>query len=144
VAALPSDYLGYSRVTYTGSPRIDLEYISPNIFQTSYPTSPTGVPSQFTIEGANLKVGPSNDTALDFLYFQRTAAVSSSLNWLYTNHPDAYLFGSLCEANAFNKGQAFESASLWKSRRDEIFGEIATLDFNERQGMTMRVAGVTP
>jgi hypothetical protein len=26
------------------------------------------------------------------------------LNWLYTNHPDAYLFGTLCEMNAFNKG----------------------------------------
>lgn len=142
VVALPSDYLGYVRVTYTGSPRIDLDYISPNIFQTSYPTSPTGVPSQFTIEGANLKVGPSNDTALDFLYFQRTAAISTTLNWLYSTHPDAYLFGTLTEANAFDK--AVDVAGLWKARRDEVFDEITRLDFNERQGMTMRVSGVTP
>jgi hypothetical protein len=84
------------------------------------------------------------DTPLTFDYFQRTPALSSALNWLYTNHPDAYLFGSLCEANAFNKGQAFQDASLWKTRRDEIFQEIFMLDFNERQGMAIRIMGNTP
>jgi hypothetical protein len=86
----------------------------------------------------------SDDTALTFDYFQKTPALSGALNWLYTNHPDAYLFGSLCEANAFNKGQAFDAASLWKTRRDEVFNEIAMLDFNERQGMAIRVLGITP
>jgi hypothetical protein len=143
VATIPSDYLGYRRVTWTGSPIHELNYVAPPIYS-SYLNLVTGVPISFTIEGSNLRVAPSDDTALTFDYFQKTTALSSALNWLYTNHPDAYLFGTLCEMNAFNKGQAFEAASLWKTRRDEVFNEIAMLDFNERQGMAVRIMGITP
>jgi hypothetical protein len=144
VATVPSDYLGYRRVTWTGSPISELSYVTPTMYATYLNSPVASPPLVFTIEGSNLRVAPSDDTALTFDYFQRNAAVSGTLNWLYTNHPDAYLFGSLCEANAFNKGKAFDSASLWKQRRDEVFQEIAMLDFNERQNMAVRVIGVTP
>lgn len=143
VATLPTDYLGQRRVTWTGSPIHELTYVAPPVYS-GYLESGSGTPSVFTIEGASLKVAPSDDTALTFEYYQKTAAVSGALNWLYTAHPDAYLFGSLCEANAFNKGKAFESASLWKSRRDEVFDEIALSDFRDRPMGTVRVMGNTP
>lgn len=142
VATIPSDYLGHRRVTWTGSPRIELTYLSPPVFQYEWPVQISGTPSAYTIEGSNLRVMASDDSALDFDYYQRTAAVSGTLNWLFTNHPDAYLFGSLCEANAFNKD--VDPAGLWKARRDEVFDEISRLDFNERSGMTMRLIGTTP
>src|SRR3954470_13082903 len=85
VVALPSDYLGYTRVTWTGQPRVDLNYVAPTIFQSNFPSQPSGIPCDFTIEGANLKVMPASDTALEFVYFQRTAAVASALAWLYSN-----------------------------------------------------------
>jgi hypothetical protein len=145
VATLPTDYLGFRRVTWTGSPNHDLSYVAPSTWSSEYPAdSGKDIPILFTIEGTNLRVAPVDSTALTFDYFQRTPALSGALNWLYTNHPDAYLFGSLCEANSFNKGNAFPAASLWKNRRDEVFQEIAMLDFNERQGMAVRVMGVTP
>ena len=142
VATLPSDYLGYRRVTWTGQPRTELSYVAPSFFQWEYPTQPSGTPSIFTIEGSSLRLMPQSDTALEFDYFQRTPALSSALNWLYTNHPDAYLFGTLAEANAFMKDA--DKAGLWKARRDEVFEEIKLLDFNERQGLSMRVMGITP
>lgn len=142
VATIPSDYLGYQRVTWTGQPRTDLDYVSPTILQTDWPTQPSGVPSVFTIEGSSLRVMPLDSTPLEFVYFQRTAAVSAGLNWLFTNHPDAYLFGALCEATMFNR--ALDQGGAWKARRDEVFQEIAMLDFNERQGMSMRIVGPTP
>lgn len=141
VATIPTDYLGYRRVTWTGSPIHGLEYVAPPLYA-AYLESGSGMPTVFTIEGSNLRVAPSSDTALTFDYFQKTAAVSGSLNWLFTNHPDAYLFGSLCEANAFNKN--VDAAGLWKARRDEVFDEIMKLDFNERQGMSVRTIGITP
>jgi hypothetical protein len=141
VATIPDDYLGHRRVTWTGTPTRDLSYVAPPIYS-AYLDSGAGAPSVFTIEGSNLRVAPSDDTSLTFDYFARTAALESSLNWLYTNHFDAYLFGSLCEANAFNKD--VDPAGLWKARRDEVFDEIAKLDFNERQGMAVRVFGITP
>lgn len=141
VATIPSDYLGHRRVTWTGSPVHDLDYVAPPIYS-GYIDAGSGTPTAFTIEGSNLRVAPTSDTDLTFTYVQRTPAVEGSLNWLYTNHFDAYLFGSLAEANAFNKD--IDPAGLWKARRDEVFGEISALDFNERQGMAMRVMGHTP
>lgn len=141
VATVPTDYLGYRRVTWTGSPIHDLDYVAPPIYA-GYLESGSGTPTVFTIEGSNLRVAPSDDTALTFDYFARTAAVSGSLNWLYTNHFDAYLAGTLAQANAFNK--EFDQAGIWKGRMDEIFDQIAKLDFNERQGMAVRVVGRTP
>lgn len=141
VATIPTDYLGHRRVTWTGSPIHDLSYVAPPIYS-GYLDAGTGIPTVFTIEGSSLRVAPSDDTDLTFDYYARTAAVSGSLNWLFTKHPDAYLFGSLCEANAFNKD--VDAAGLWKARRDEIFDEISKLDFNERQGMAIRVYGQTP
>jgi hypothetical protein len=143
VATLPSDYLGYRRVTWTGSPNHDLDYVAPNVWSTLYPADiGASIPVVFTIEGSKLRVAPSDDTSLTFDYFQRTPALSAGLNWLYTNHPDAYLFGSLAEATMFNR--ALDQAGAWKARRDEVFQEIAMLDFNERQGMAVRVVGCTP
>lgn len=141
VATVPSDYLGHRRVTWTGSPIHELTYVAPPIYS-GYLESGSGAPTVFTVEGSNLRVAPSDDTALTFTYVQRTTAVESSLNWLYTNHFDCYLFGSLCEANAFNKD--VDAAGLWKVRRDEVFDEISKLDFNERQNMAVRVYGATP
>jgi len=144
VATIPSDYLGHRRVTWTGSPRIELTYLPPQVFQNDWPVSISGTPSVYTIEGSNLRLAAQSDTDLEFDYYQRTVAISDTLNWLFANHPDAYLFGTLCEANAFNKGQAFEAASIWKTRRDEVFDEIQKVDFNERTGMSMRIVGITP
>ena len=144
VATIPNDYLGYRRVTWTGSPITELSYVTPPMYATYLNAVPASPPMVFTIEGSNLRIAPADNTSITFDYFQKSAALSSALNWLYTNHPDAYLFGALCEANAFNKGKALDTASLWKQRRDEVFQEIAMLDFNERQNMSVRVVGVTP
>ncbi len=130
-------------MSWTGSPNHDLNYVTPSFWSAAYPPdTAVGIPLVFTIEGANLMVAPSDDTALTFSYFQKTAAVSGTLNWLFTNHPDAYLAGSLAQAAAFTKD--FDKAGTWLARCEQIFQAIATLDFNERQGMAVRVFGVTP
>lgn len=141
VATIPSDYLGHRRVTWTGSPVHELDYVAPPVYA-GYIESGSGIPTVYAVEGSSLRVAPTDDTALTMTYVQRTTAVESSLNWLYTNHFDAYLFGSLAEANAFNKD--VDPAGLWKARRDEVLGEITSLDFNERQGMAIRPMGHTP
>lgn len=142
VGPLPTDYLGYRRVTWTGQPVTDLNYVSPSAFKFDTPYSVAGTPQEFTIQASSIYINPTDDTGLEILYYQKTPAVSSSLNWLWTNHPDAYLAGSLAQASAF--GKKFDQAGMWKARMDEIFQEIFGLDFNERQGMAIRVLGQTP
>ena len=49
-------------------------------------------------------------------------AANNQSNWLLANHPDAYLFGTLCEAEPFIGHD--ERFPLWKARRDEVLNEI--------------------
>jgi hypothetical protein len=142
IATYPSDALSIIRVTWTGSPRVDLEYVHPIYFEQLFPDRQSGTPTRYTVEGTSLKVGPLSDTALDVVYYERSDAVSGTLNSIFTRHPDLYLFGSLVEAEAFNKNA--EAAALWKARRDELYHEIQMADFNERGNMVMRVHGYTP
>src|SRR4051794_17865696 len=87
-ATLPTDYLAWRRVTYTGSTRTELEFVHPSYFQAAYPTQPADVPRLFTIEGSTLKVMPLSATPLELEYFQAIPALaSSSTNWLLSAHP---------------------------------------------------------
>ena len=142
--ALPADYLSWRRVTWTGSSRVELQYVHPSYLQAAYPSSPSDVPRIFTIEGSTLKVRPADDTAIEFDYFQKVPALSESTttNWLLSVHPDLYLFGSLVEAEMF--GVNDERAPLWKGRRDEIFDEIEKLSNKTRGAGAVRVMGATP
>jgi hypothetical protein len=142
VGTLPTNFLTAKSVKWTGSPAIILDYVTPEYLTDLYGDATEGTPRHYTIEGNQIRIGPSSDDSLDLLYAQRTDAVSSTLNWLFTKHPDAYLFGGLCEAEAF--GVNDERAALWKARRDEVFDEILRSDFRHRSPMAVRVNGVTP
>lgn len=139
---LPTDYLSWRRVTWPGSTSVDLEYAEPSLLVKMYPTAPIGTPGFFTIEGSTITVRPSDDTSLTMSYFQKIAALSGTVNWLFTAHPDLYLFGALCEAELF--GVNDERAPMWKARRDAVFDEIERLSNKTRGGGAMRVMGPTP
>ena len=143
-AALPADYLAWRRVTWTGSPRVELQYVHPSYLQAAYPSTPSARPRVFSIEGSVLKIRPVDATALEFDYFQKIPALSAgaATNWLLAAHPDLYLFGALVEAEMF--GVNDERAPLWKARRDEIFDEIEKLSNKTRGSGAMRVMGATP
>ena len=143
-AALPADYLAWRRVTWTGSPRVELQYVHPSYLQAAYPSTPSARPRVFTIEGSTLKIRPVDATALEFDYFQKIPALSdgAATNWLLAAHPDLYLFGALVEAEMF--GVNDERATLWKVRRDEIFDEIEKLSNKTRGAGAMRVMAATP
>jgi hypothetical protein len=143
-ASLPSDYLAWRRVTWTGSTGVELQYVHPSYLRAADPSASSGVPRHFTIEGSMLKVRPADDAALEFNYFQKVPALSDSVstNWLLGAHPDLYLFGSLVEAEMF--GVNDERAPLWKARRDEIFDEIEKLSNKTRGAGTVRAMGATP
>lgn len=141
-ATLPTDYLGWRRATVTSSNRVDLVYVHPSYLQSLYPATISSTPTHFTIEGSAIKTRSTDTTGIELLYYAKNAALSSALNWLFNNHPDAYLFGSLCEAEAF--GVNDERAALWKTRCEQVFQEIERLNFREPGPMAIRVMGAHP
>src|ERR1700686_5772616 len=47
VVALPSDYLNWRRLTWTGNPRQELGYVEPSWLQGASPDLPTDIPRDF-------------------------------------------------------------------------------------------------
>lgn len=141
-ATLPADYMGWRRVTWTGSTRAELEYVHPSILQAYYPTVPSTTPAIFTIEGTSLKVRPLNDTPLEFDYFARTGPLATSLNWLFTNHSDCYYFGALEQAYLFTKD--YDNAGPWAGKKQQVFDSIKKQRFREDGALSIRVMGQTP
>jgi hypothetical protein len=140
--ALPGDYLAWRRVTWAGTNRRELEYVSPSWLQAFFSGASSGTPSAFTIEGANLLIRPIDPTIVELEYFRKISAASSGANWLLTEHPDLYLFGSLTEAQSYSVNA--DSAAFWKARRDEIFDEIERLNNKSRGAGSIRVLAPAP
>jgi len=143
-ATLPTDYLEWKRVTWTGSPTRELSYVTPSALSAFNPNTLSGTPTHFTIEGSTLKVAEISDTALSFLYSQKVPALSDAAptNWLLTAHPDAYLFGMLTMSATLTSDA--ENGRAWNALTQGILGELWGLDFSGRGQMTQRATGPTP
>jgi hypothetical protein len=141
--SLPTDYMGWRRLTWTGNPHSDVQYVHPSIFSISFPTfmpiALTGIPRQFTIEGTYIKTVPVDGTPLEFDYFASTPALSSSLNWLFTNRVDAYWNGVLEQVYRYMKD--YEQASQYQQSKSTIFQEIKMQRFREDGQLAIRVQG---
>lgn len=142
--ALPADYLEWKRVTWTGSPRRELEYVEPTYLQAAYPTQESSTPRLFSVEGANILIRPIDDANLEFEFYQKIPALSESAltNWLMTAHPDAYLFGSLVEAGGFMSDERISVG--WTARMEAAFAEIVRLSEASRGQAQIRAYGATP
>jgi hypothetical protein len=142
--SLPSDYLEWKRVTWSGSPTRELDYVTPSFLSSVNASSSQADPAYFTIEGSNIKVGPLSDTSLDLLYSQKVPAlsVSATTNWLLTAHPDAYLFGSLTMVATQTDDEG--NGRAWNALTQNILGELWGLDFAQRGQMVQRTLSPTP
>jgi len=139
VVALPTDYLSWRNVVWNGSSPAVLDYVHPTYFSGRWVNGAQGTPVAFTIIGSNLYVGPLDNTSLTFDYFGTISALSAGANWLFTNYPNAYLFGTLAEG--FAAIQDLEKAQIWASRRDAVYADILLLDARTRGPSRIQIDG---
>lgn len=79
---------------------------------------------------------PPDDTyAATFKYIKKWDIATDSTNWLLTNHPGVYLYGSLMEASHFLKNDA--RIPLWKQLFEEAMGEVNWI--SSKTNATLRV-----
>jgi hypothetical protein len=147
IATVPSDFLSAQRLTWTGSPRSELEYQHPSYIQAAFPDTPSGTPQFYTIEGSStggsrIKVRPTSDTDLELGYYQKLTPLSTSAttNWLLDSHRDIYLYGSLAEAVGFIEDTA--QLSIFKAQRDERVAELLESNKLAVGTPTIRIVGV--
>lgn len=135
--ALPSDFGELRSIKISSTdPQAQLVYMTPQEIDETWIASQRAQPVNYTIQGTNLRLAPVPNAVytLTILYQSGVPVLSATntTNWLLTNHPDAYLFGSLAEAAAFIGED--ERVPMWLQRRDQAFDSILSADRKARWG----------
>ena len=86
----------------------------------------SGRPRYFTIFGLEMELFPTPDAAytLEMVYRKVIPALSANNpgNWLLANHPDAYLYGALMEAEPYMKNDA--RIQVWAAGLSAVIDQI--------------------
>ena len=149
--SLPSDFNAMKWIRLNGvNNKPKLEYMTPvqiDEYRTSMGNA-TGQPQFFTVFGDEIELCPTPDSnyTLEMLYRKNIPALATnSTNWLLTNFPHIYLYGSLKHSAPFLKDD--DRITLWqtlyKSGVDGLNQQGITAGFNGAP-VTIRIATPTP
>lgn len=120
--AHPSDFLGWKNLSVTSNgTRYQLQPL-PLEGRSFYDDGNTDMPRYYTVRGGSTLLVPAPDSSTytyEGTYYQKIPALTdaASINWVLTNHPGAYLFGSLANAESFYKDDS--RIPGWKSLAQE-------------------------
>lgn len=140
--SLPADYQ-FARAliltTASGTKKLFTPKTITQLYQ-EYPYSVTGEPAGFAPFGTNIRIAPDPDATYtaELIYGQTIPALSSTntTNWLLTNYPSLYLYGSLMQAAPYlrNDDRVATWASLYQQGRDLL---ITNDEFGRYSGGTL-------
>lgn len=136
---LPSDWMEVREVHIVDSDRYPLKYVTPQQFTfETRRNETTGNPYLYTVIDSQLRIfpAPTATSTYDFeiTYVQRIPHLtdSATTNWLLTNNPDIYLFGSLVAAEPFLYNET--RLGVWKSQVNEAIEELNVASGKTRIG----------
>ena len=135
LVALPTGFLQV-RDFYIleGGVKYPLNYITPAQMDQIKGTSTSGMPSTYTILGDNLRFAPVPSSSYSGIinYYKQFDALSdtSTSNYILTNHPAIYLYGSLYHASNFLGGIEPNQAGQWEKMYQTA---LERLDRNDKE-----------
>jgi hypothetical protein len=141
--ALPADWLETIRITMDANPIRVLTQISMDDL-TRYRTAidnTTDAPVYFAHNGIDIELFPTPSTSYtaEISYYARLTALSADgdTNWLLTNHPDVYLYGSLVHTAPYLKDDT--RIVLWSGLLDQALDQIEDESTAARFGSPLRM-----
>ena len=140
--ALPTGYVQMRDFHLTTSPLTQLQYLTPEMMVRLNAGSQSGKPLTYTIIGNNIRLGPTPDVVYttSMLYYKTFDPLSGGAptNWVITNAPDVYLYGTLLEAEPFLMNDA--RVQLWATALTESINTLQEQDNKDRHsGSVLRV-----
>lgn len=133
--SLPDDYLAMRAIYVEGSPDRPLRGMSPTAIRQTFDGS-TGLPVAYALVSGGIRLipPPSATTLLTMDYFAKIDPLSiyTPSNWLLEKHPDAYLYGTLYNAEIYLDNAP--RAAQWKGLVDEVISRVNTTSRNDRYG----------
>ena len=137
---LPTDVLELRRLMVTSDPVSVLSYASPDQISIDFPNSMVGMPTRFTVIGAQAQLAPIPDTnySIEITYRQviPSLSVSNPTNWLLLNFPNVYLYGAICAAQPYMMSD--ERLPLFKNLYAEAVDKINSVDWCSATTMRVR------
>jgi len=135
-SAVPDDFLGAIAVSIANSPPVRLTQFTPDQIESLAQGQETGSPRYYSVVGQEFRFYPvpGAEYPAKLTYYQMIPALSDSnaTNWMLTNHPDAYLYGTLLEAAPYLKDDA--RISIWAELYTTVLADIEAADKRESQG----------
>lgn len=134
--AVPADFSGAISMMLQSNPISELNFVTPdglNLRANGAGATQTGNPDSYTVEGSSFRFYPYPGTSVTakLTYRQRIPALSgtNTTNWVLTNHPDAYLFGSLLQSAPWLGRD--ERVPLWQAAFGQVLSDIMENDKTE-------------
>jgi len=140
--ALPGGYIQMRNFQVNSSPLTTLSYVTPEIYDRVWGGSTSGTPKFYTILANEVSFGPipASVMTVEMLYYKKfdNLSVSTTTNWLITNAPDIYLYGSMLEAEPFIMND--ERVPLWAQALQQGISDLQEQDNKDRHsGSALRV-----
>ena len=128
---MPTDLLELYNIQLNSNPIVRLEQVSLSAMDSLKAASSTaGKPRNFAITGSDLEFYPSPDATyeIEVIYYSTIEALSDSNadNFLITNHPDIYCFGTLVQAEPWLMND--ERIGVWGSFLGKAIEELRISD----------------
>lgn len=135
--SLPTGFIEMKRLQIeVGGQTIPLTYVSPELVG-----SRESQPVSYSLIGDSIYLVPFGaGYSYNLTYYKRFDPLSSGVNWLITNAPDAYLYGTLVEAATYIKDDA--AAAKWGELLRMSVDDLYTADRDDRYGMALQVVAV--
>ena len=140
--ALPTSYIQMRNFQVNTSPLTTLSYVTPEIYDRLWGGSTSGTPKFYTILANEVSFGPipASVQEVEMLFYKKFDNLSGSVatNWLITNAPDIYLYGSMLEAEPFIMND--ERVQLWAAALERGVSDLQEQDNKDRHsGSALRV-----
>ena len=121
-----------------GNTKYSLQYITPAQMDQIRGGSTTGQPSTYTILGDNLRFAPAPSTSYTGVinYYKEFDPLSdtNTSNYILTNHPAIYLYGSLYHASNFLGGIEPNQAGQWEKMYQTALERLERNDKEDSYG----------
>jgi hypothetical protein len=100
-ATVPTGFRQMVSVVNTTTPYDNIDYIPLDQFERLDATTTSGLPEYYTLSGATILFWPAVTCTPRIRYRRGLTALTADndTNWLLAKHPDAYLYGSLVNAD---------------------------------------------
>ena len=140
--ALPTNYIQMRNFQLNTSPLTTLSYVTPEIYDRLWGGSSGGTPKFYTILADEISLGPipGSVITMEMLFYKKFDNLSGSVatNWLITNAPDIYLYGTMLEAEPFIMND--ERVQLWAAALERGVSDLQEQDNKDRHsGSALRV-----